>query len=183
MKLTERQNKVLDLVKKMHKGQVRKYTNEPYWTHPYAVAEIVSEYNEDLIEVALCHDLFEDTNCTYRILFDYLQRIGYCVEESVVICEGVKDLTDVFTKSNFPDLPGEERSRLEAIRLSRISKESQTVKIADMIHNLSNIVELDPKFAETYIDEKIRVLSLLKKADRYISARLHRLILRNYKKM
>jgi hypothetical protein len=50
-----------------HKGQVRKYTGEPYMTHPEAVYRLVSDHlgvaMTDTIGVsAILHDVVEDTS-------------------------------------------------------------------------------------------------------------------------
>ena len=51
---------------KMHDGQLRK-SGEPYFTHPVAVAAILTEQNLDdaTIITALLHDTIEDTKSTY----------------------------------------------------------------------------------------------------------------------
>lgn len=159
MELTERQNKLLQLVKVLHGVQVRKYTEEPYWTHPLAVAVIVNDYHIGLAaEVALCHDLFEDTDCVADTLTDHLYRIGYSVNEIGVIIRGVVDLTDVFTTEAFPYLNRRIRKECESKRLGSISYLAQTVKYADLIHNTESIVENDPNFSKVYLMEKAQML-------------------------
>ena len=51
---------------RMHTGQVRK-SGEPYFTHPVAVAAILTEQQLDdaTIITALLHDTIEDTKSTY----------------------------------------------------------------------------------------------------------------------
>ena len=51
---------------KMHEGQMRK-SGEPYFTHPVAVAAILTEQMLDdaTIVTALLHDTIEDTKSTY----------------------------------------------------------------------------------------------------------------------
>jgi len=55
-----------------HKGQVRKYTGEPYINHPVAVARIVAGVTDDceMICAALLHDVIEDCGKTWQDLVD-----------------------------------------------------------------------------------------------------------------
>ena len=50
----------------MHEGQFR-HSGEPYFTHPVAVAAILTELQLDdaTIVTALLHDTIEDTRSTY----------------------------------------------------------------------------------------------------------------------
>ena len=162
MILTERQEKLLQFVKEQHGEQVRKYTNEPYWTHLVSVAEIVSKYEPDGIEIALCHDLFEDTNCNEHHLLVHLQKMGYSFSERNIICKGVVDLTDVYTHEKYPSSNRNDRKRMEAERLGAISKLPQSVKYADLIDNTASIVKYDKGFAVKYLQEKIRVLDKMR---------------------
>lgn len=161
--LTERQEKLFEFVKSQHGDQKRKYTFEPYWNHLLSVAEIVTGYNDaeqDVsIEVALCHDLLEDTKCTPYELMRFLTKNGYTDPEPTFIVFAVKELTDRYTKENFPQLNRKQRKDLESIRLGKISELAQTVKYADLIDNTSSIVKHDLNFAKTYILEKIQILS------------------------
>ena len=47
-------------------GQLRKYTNEPYIVHPFAVAKMLESlgYRKEVIMAANLHDTAEDTNVT-----------------------------------------------------------------------------------------------------------------------
>lgn len=47
-------------------GQKRKYTGEPYWRHPEAVAALVQTvpHTPEMVAAAFCHDVIEDTPCT-----------------------------------------------------------------------------------------------------------------------
>lgn len=159
MKLTDRQNKLLEFVKIYHGSQVRKYTGLPYWTHPLAVANIVSDYDIKFsVEVALCHDLLEDTDCNNAGLFGSLMGMGYSNHETWIIVQGIVDLTDVFTTESFPYLKRSLRKTCESKRLGSVSFLAQTVKYADLIHNTESIVEFDPNFSKVYLQEKAQML-------------------------
>lgn len=168
MILNNKQEELFEFVKEKHKGQVRKYTGEPYHNHLYNVAEIVSNLGEEYIEVALCHDLFEDTDCGYEELFNKLFSIGYDENSAFNIRYSALELTDEFTKENFPDMNRENRKIHEAIRLSNISEFAQTVKYADLIDNTKSIVECDKQFSKVYLKEKRFILSIMDKGNKQL---------------
>ena len=167
MKLTERQEKLLQFVKECHGDQVRKYTGEPYWNHMVRVASLVSHLDpeEMSIEVALCHDLFEDTECTLITLREFMVTIGYDMLESRLTCHGVKDLTDQYTAEAYPKDNRAERKAKECKRLSRITYTSQSVKYADMIDNSESITVSDKAFAKVYLSEKKEILRIMRNGD------------------
>jgi len=163
MELTSKQADLYMFVQECHGEQVRKYTGEPYFTHPYAVAEIVNSYNVNMgIEISLCHDLFEDTECKYETLFSFTEYIGYSYSESYVICEGVNDLTDIYTKDAYPKLNRRQRKVKECFRLSRVNQDIQTIKYADLLDNTRSIVEYDKDFAKVYLYEKRDLLRFMR---------------------
>ena len=74
----------------MHDGQLRK-SGEPYFTHPVAVAAILTEQHLDdaTIVTALLHDTIEDTKSTYT---EVERLFGHEVAELV---DGVTKLTNL----------------------------------------------------------------------------------------
>jgi guanosine-3',5'-bis(diphosphate) 3'-pyrophosphohydrolase len=155
MILTDRQSRLFDFVKESHGDQKRKYTGAPYWIHLLSVAEIVYPYSSGFmeVEIALCHDLIEDTKATYDDLEKELVRERYNLIETRHILKGVEDLTDVYTHEAYPNLNRQKRKALEAVRLLDTSPYSQTVKYADILDNSASIAEHDPGFARIYISE------------------------------
>jgi len=137
--------------KDAHKGQVRKYTGEPYFNHCEAVAKLVEEKggSEAQIAAAYLHDTVEDTDRTLNDIFtEFGDEVGFLVN----------DLTDVFTHEAFPNLNRAKRKELEAKRLGRMPEESKLVKWCDLADNTSSIVSHDPGFAKIYLVEKARCL-------------------------
>ena len=166
MKLTEQQQNLLQFVKECHGDQVRKYTGEAYWNHVHAVAEMSRNYQIPFgIEIGLCHDLLEDTACTMKTLFDRLEALGYVLSDMRVICDCVRDLTDVYTTEDYPHLNRKQRKQKEATRLSEIHLLSQSVKCADLIHNTESIIKHDKGFAKVYIKEKDDILRVMNGGD------------------
>jgi len=164
MNLTARQVGLFEFVKEAHRGQLRKYTGEPYHTHPLAVAEIVSKYDDTpgLIEIALCHDLFEDTQCNENDLRCVLRELGYNLDERDYIVYGVWSLTDEFTSKIYTKDNRATRKQWEANRLSKIYSDYQSVKYADLIHNTESIVQFDKGFAKKYLAEKRDMLDVMR---------------------
>jgi len=164
MILTDRQEKLLQFVKEQHGEQVRKYTGEPYWHHLVSVAELADKYllEDGVIEIALCHDLFEDTPCTQNKLESALLSYGYSSSEAIFISNGAVDLTDKFTPEYYPKFNRQQRKIMEAERLGEIHPLSQSIKYADLIDNTISIVKYDKGFAVKYLQEKIRVLDKMR---------------------
>ena len=155
------------IVKFFHRGQKRKYTNEPYWTHPYAVGKILKHYGYKglNIEIAYGHDLFEDTSCTYELLVLLMRLIGYSKRSALCVADGILDLSDVYTKEKYPSWNRKKRKQMEAERLALCSADIQTIKIVDLIHNRLSIFKHDPGFSKTYQVESYTLYEKLDKAD------------------
>lgn len=165
MKFNDRQCKLIDFVRVQHGAQTRKYTGESYFTHPVEVAGIVNRYlqPEDLgVEVALCHDLLEDTNCTEEKLLEELNFCGYSYIEAQYITHTVSELTDFYTKEKFPDKNRKRRKLLETLRLGQVSWLAQSVKYGDLMHNTESIVRHDRNFAKVYLAEKLDLLDKMR---------------------
>ena len=130
-----------------HRGQKRKCSGKPYITHPIAVAKIVyrsTVSTTESVTAALLHDVVEDTDTT---TLDIYHMFG---SEVATI---VDRLTD-------PEMEGNRKTRKDASR-KRIAKSGdivQTIKLADMLHNLSDVNALPSKFAKLYKAEKTEAL-------------------------
>lgn len=168
MELNDKQTLLFEFVKTKHKDQKRKYTGEPYFNHLVSVAEIVSGHEMGCIEIALCHDLFEDTNCNFDELYKKLTDIGYERRNAYDICSAVIELTDVFTNYDYPHLNRAKRKEKEANRLGTISRISQTVKYADLIDNSSLITEHDKDFSKVYLKEKEDILKVMNQGNQIL---------------
>lgn len=146
----------VDFATKAHQGQVRKYTGEPYITHPLAVAEIVRtvpDHTEAMLVAAVLHDTVEDTQVTIQDI---------CNEFGTVVGMYVEYLTDV---SNPEDGNRASRKQRDAFHVAQGPAESQTIKVADLVHNTSCISVNDPGFWKVYKHEKWFMLNLLTDAD------------------
>lgn len=115
----------------MHEGQLR-HSGEPYFTHPVAVAALLTEQRLDdaTIITALLHDTVEDTRARHS---DIAGRFG----------TEVADLVDGVTKLTNLQLSSSEARQAENFRklFFAMSRDLRVilVKLADRLHNMRTI--------------------------------------------
>ena len=183
MKLTSQQEALLEFVKEQHGEQVRKYSKEPYWHHLYAVAENVSKYEPEGIEAALAHDLFEDTECTFNTLYWGLYTRGYSRGDAFIICQTVDQLSDKYTKENYPEFNRSKRKSLESKRLGTIGYLAQSIKYCDLIDNTKSIVKYDKGFAKVYLEEKAEILKVMREGNANLFKRCELVLIDGFLKL
>jgi guanosine-3',5'-bis(diphosphate) 3'-pyrophosphohydrolase len=120
----------------MHQGQFR-HSGEPYFTHPVAVAAILTEQQLDdaTIITALLHDTIEDTKANYGVVAD---KFG----------DDIAKLVDGVTKLTKLQLSSVETKQAENFRklFMAMSKDMRVilVKLADRLHNMRTIRSMRP---------------------------------------
>lgn len=132
-------------------NQKRKYTGEPYWVHPQAVARMVRDVGGDeaMQAAALLHDVVEDTGVLLQTIIDtFGEDVGQLVES----------LTDV---SKLSDGNRAVRKEMDRQHTAKASPRAKTIKLADLIDNTKSIVKYDPGFAWKYLSEKQKLLEVL----------------------
>ncbi len=121
----------------MHEGQFR-HSGEPYFTHPVAVAAILTEQrlDDDTIITALLHDTIEDTRSTYS-------------EVAKLFGSEIAELVDGVTKLTNLQLSSSETRQAENFRklFMAMSKDLRVilVKLADRLHNMRTIRSMRPE--------------------------------------
>jgi (p)ppGpp synthase/HD superfamily hydrolase len=134
--------------------------------------ETCRQYTADvcILAAALLHDILEDTMYTRDQLSGFLKEV-MTAEHASGTLSLVVELTDVYTKSQFPHLNRRKRKAREMDRLEKTSGDSQTIKYADIIDNCREIVEHDPEFAGRFLSECSGLLQRLKKGNQQLHQR------------
>lgn len=144
--------------RKMHAGQVRKYTGEPYFEHCEAVEELVNRFFElglrevcpDEIRIAaLLHDVVEDTEAT----IEDVERL-FGEEVATLVWYLTKPYVNAGSRSH--------RKALYGFQMSMAPEDAQIVKYFDMAHNITSIEKHDPDFWELFQIESIQMLKEIK---------------------
>jgi (p)ppGpp synthase/HD superfamily hydrolase len=155
------EQKAIEFATMAHGGQVRKYTGEPYVTHPIAVSKIVKTVTDDeeMIAAAILHDVIEDCDVSREWL---IEQFG------VVISTLVYQVSDI----SLPHHGNRAfRKGMDREWLSCACNKAQTIKLADLIHNSQSILVADEAFAKVYMAEKRELLQVLHGGDFTLHAR------------
>lgn len=119
-----------------HEGQKRKFSNDPYFIHPIRVAQLLGEFNDEVIIAGLLHDILEDTDTSSQEL---VKKFGKRVTLLVNGC--TKDPST--------------QDRLVILKKTAINdKWVIYIKLADRYDNLQdNITNMKTKTIRRYLKE------------------------------
>lgn len=139
-----------------HAGQYRKYSGDDYIVHPIQVcAALIDDgyiWCNNILAAAILHDTIEDTGVTYQHILDIF---GFAVAEIVL------GVTNVSVKG---EGTREDRVKLNLDFNKAQSAAAQTLKVADIYANISDIHNAELKYANMYLNEKKVAVEALSKA-------------------
>jgi (p)ppGpp synthase/HD superfamily hydrolase len=147
-----------------HDGQLRKFSGLPYISHPMEVMQIVRGVcnDDDVLAAAVLHDVIEDCGVTYTdLMLEFNENIAHLVYQ-------VTNAAD--------DEDGDRivRAYINRNVMANASDDAQTLKLADIISNLSGIdlaLECDPAWAKMYLEEKVDMINVLTRGDATLKKR------------
>ena len=119
----------IEVAAKAHAGQVRKATDVPYISHPYAVGMMLAQAGlpDEVVAAGILHDTVEDT---YLTLDDIREVFG----------EGVAAIVEGCSEPH-KSAPWEERKKHTLAYLPTAPWEVRAVSCADKLHNLRTVAE------------------------------------------
>jgi (p)ppGpp synthase/HD superfamily hydrolase len=122
-------NRAIEFAAKAHRHQVRKGTDTPYITHPYAIGLMLTRagFDPEVVAAGLLHDTVEDTDVTPEdILEEFGERVASIVEGASEPNRGAR---------------WEERKEHTIEYLRTAPYEVRAVACADKLHNLTTIAD------------------------------------------
>lgn len=149
-------------------GQLQPYTGAPYIAHPAEVVAVLVTvpHTPEMVAAAWLHDVREDVPWVTRAMLEskFGPVVAALVEQVSRVSRGV---------------PGKSRAQRKALdreHFAGIEPDAKTIKLADTIVNVRTIVERNPRFARTYLPEKVEELEALRGGDAELWSQAARLV-------
>lgn len=160
--LTPKEKEAWDLAKELHKDQVRKFINKPYFTaHVQKVNGITKQYttDEDILCASLLHDTIEDC-------FDDPEVGYYIIKEK--FGKKVADIVMELTSSK-EEIENEFDSKADylIVKMIHMSDDALVIKLADRLQNISDAFTASERFRNKYFQETIKIMDELEKNRRF----------------
>jgi GTP pyrophosphokinase/guanosine-3',5'-bis(diphosphate) 3'-pyrophosphohydrolase len=160
--LTPKEKEAWDFAKELHKGQVRKFINKPYFTaHVQKVNGIAKQYttDEDILCSSLLHDViedcFEDPEVGYHIIEEkFGKKIANIVQELTSSKEEIED--DYDSKADYL-----------IVKMIHMSNEALFIKLCDRLQNISDAFTASERFRNNYFQETVKIIDELEKNRRF----------------
>lgn len=152
-----------------HATRQRKFTNDFKSMHPLRVMEICQLYTDkpSVLAAALLHDILEETTVTTVELAVFLAEVM-----DPVIAEKtqglIEELTDIYTRNDYPLLNRRTRKEMELQRIAAISTDAQTIKYADIIDNARSLASAGTEFTSLFLEENQALLQHIPKGNPYL---------------
>lgn len=159
----------IEFATQMHQGQIRKGDKKPYVVHPKAVYSILKSFNikdKILLVAAWLHDTIEDTKATYNIIKRKFNK------DVANLVQGLSS-----------DKKGIEKEGKEVYLLNKMlqmSNNELTLKLADRLHNVSDIMTMPEKTSDKTYRQTLYILNGLR--EKRSLKQIHKKIIRAIEK-
>lgn len=173
--ITKKERKAWEFARNAHKGQVRRFINQPYFdAHVKKVNSIVKQYttDEDILCASILHDVVEDC---YDDIETGLKEISEIFGESVANL--VRELTSL--KDDIDDVYEGDKAAYLINKMLNMSNSALIIKLADRLQNISDAFTASERFRNKYFEETWIIVSDLEKHRQF--NRTHLLLLNEIK--
>jgi len=139
-----------------HAKQMRKWSDQPYITHPARVAGIISCHafaTEARVAAGWLHDVIEDTETTSIDLWD--------ADFPKTTVSLVVELTN--PSKERPDLNRADRKKMDREHLQSVSLWAKLIKSFDRLDNLRDMAGAEDGFKRLYVEESFALADALEK--------------------
>jgi (p)ppGpp synthase/HD superfamily hydrolase len=160
--ITKKERKAWEFARNAHKGQVRRFINQPYFdAHVKKVNSIVKQYttDEDILCASILHDVVEDC---YDDIEVGLKEISDLFGESVANL--VKELTSL--KDDIDDVYEGDKAAYLINKMFNMSNSALIIKLADRLQNISDAFTASERFRNKYFEETSRIVEEIEKGRR-----------------
>jgi len=160
--ITKKERKAWEFARNAHKGQVRRFINQPYFdAHVKKVNSIVKQYttDEDILCASILHDVVEDC---YDDIEVGLKEISDLFGESVANL--VRELTSL--KDDIDDVYEGDKAAYLINKMLNMSNSALIIKLADRLQNISDAFTASERFRNKYFEETSRIVEEIEKGRR-----------------
>jgi len=173
--ITRKEAEAWKFAKDAHKGQVRRFINQPYFdAHVKKVNAIVKQYttNEDILCASILHDVaedcYDDIEVGLHIISDtFGKRVGDLVRELTSIREDIEK-----------SYQGDKAAYLSD-KMIHMSDDALIIKLSDRLQNISDAFTASERFRQRYFDETWKIVDDIEKHRNF--NRIHLLLLEGIK--
>ena len=160
--LTPKEKEAWDFAKDLHKDQVRKFINKPYFTaHVQKVNGIAKQYtmDEDILCAALLHDTIEDC-------FEDPEVGHHIIEEK--FGKKIADIVQELTSSK-DEIDNDYDSKADylVVKMIHMTDEALFIKLCDRLQNISDAFTASERFRNNYFQETVQIMNELEKNRRF----------------
>jgi len=140
-----------------HRFQTRKFTGDPYMTHPEFVACMLVRYTDDknMIKAALLHDVVEDSPEDDAVLLNEIEELFGTRVSNLVF--------ELTTDGKVKDKMG--KKVYLSMKINNMSEDAFLIKLLDRLHNIMDCLHdnVTQDFREWYWKETHYILDNLER--------------------
>lgn len=153
--LTEKEKLAWSFAEEKHKGQVRRFTDKPYFeAHVQKVNAILKQYttDEDLLCASLLHDIIEDCYKNKWLGYKDIKSL-FGRDIANIVMELTSDNEEMEHKWD------RDKAAYLSYKMINMTDGALIVKLADRLQNISDAFSAEDKFRNKYFNETTKIIT------------------------